>query len=66
MLHPELRYLIIDEVTMMLDPLTQARVWTELMRLIRERGIELLMITHNPTLVPWSCGDAIHLDRLSP
>ena len=50
----------------MLDPLTQAQIWTELTGLTRERGIGLLMITHNPALVSRLCDDAIHLDRLNP
>jgi len=65
-LHPKLRYLIADEMTTMLDPLTQAQIWTELTGLTRERGIGLLMITHNPALVSRLCDDAIHLDRLNP
>ena len=65
MLYPELRYLIADEITTVLDPLTQAQIWTELTGLTRDRGIGLLMITHNPALVSRLCDDAIHLDRLS-
>ena len=65
-LHPELRYLIADEMTTMLDPLTQAQIWTELTGLTRKRGIGLLMITHNPALVSRLCDAAIHLDRLNP
>ena len=65
-LHPELRDLIADEITTVLDPLTQAQIWTELTGLTRDRGIGLLMITHNPALVSRLCDDAIHLDRLNP
>lgn len=62
----ETRVLIADEMTTMLDPLTQAQIWTELTGLTREKGIGLLMITHNPALVSRLCDDAIHLDHLSP
>lgn len=64
-LYPELRYLIADEITTVLDPLTQAQIWTELTGLTRDRGIELLMVTHNPALASRLCDDAIYLNRLS-
>lgn len=45
----------------MLDPLTWAQIWTELTGLTRDRGIGLLMVTHNPALVSRLCDDAIYL-----
>lgn len=61
----ETRVLIADEMTTMLDPLTQTQIWTELTGLTRNRSIGLLMVTHNPALVSRLCDDTIHLDRLS-
>ena len=64
-LYPGLRYLIADEMTTMLDPLTQARICTQLTSLTRERGIGLLLISHNPALVDRLCDDAVHLDQIN-
>lgn len=64
-LHPGLRYLIADEMTTMLDPLTQAHICTRLTGLTRERGIGLLLISHNPALVDRLCDEAVHLDQIN-
>lgn len=64
-LYPGLRYLIADEMTTMLDPLTQAQVWTRLISLTKKRQIGLLMITHNPALVERLCDQSIHLDEIN-
>lgn len=64
-LYPGLSYLISDEMTTMLDPLTQAQIWTRLVALTRERQIGLLMITHNPALVKRLCDDAVRLDQIN-
>lgn len=64
-LHPRLRYLVADEMTTMLDPITQALIWSRLVGLTRDRGIGLLVITHSPPLAKRLCDDIVHLDRLN-
>ena len=49
----------------MLDPITQALIWSRLVGLIRERGIGLLVITHNPALAGRLCDDIIRLERIN-
>lgn len=44
------RYLIADEMTAMLDAVTQARVWRRLLRAQQDRGFGLLLTTHSPSL----------------
>lgn len=61
-LHPELRYLVADEMTTMLDPLTQAQIWHTLLGLCRERGTGLLVVSHNPALVARLCDRVVPLD----
>jgi len=43
----EPRYLILDEATAMLDPVTREEIWDLLFRWKRERDISLVFITHN-------------------
>jgi peptide/nickel transport system ATP-binding protein len=46
--HP--RYLIADEISTMLDAVTQARIWRVLLDACAEHGIGLVLVTHSPTL----------------
>ncbi len=64
-LHPGLRYLIADEMTTMLDPLTQAQICTRLVSLASQRGIGLLFISHNPALLKRLCTTIIRLDEIN-
>lgn len=54
-LHPGLRYLVADEMTTMLDPLTQARIWHAVRGLCAKRNVGLLVISHNPALLDRLC-----------
>lgn len=47
--HP--RYLVCDEMTAMLDAVTQADIWREVMRIADERGMGLLVVSHSPALL---------------
>jgi len=46
-LAPGLRYLVADEISAMLDPLTQAALWRRLL----EQGLGILAISHNAALL---------------
>lgn len=50
-LAPNLRYLVADEITAMLDPITQAEIWRYLMRLAAERRVGILAISHDKSLL---------------
>lgn len=45
------RYLICDEMTAMLDALTQAQIWHEVMAIARERSMGLIVVSHSPALL---------------
>lgn len=45
------RYLICDEMTAMLDALTQAQIWHEVMAIARERTMGLIVVSHSPALL---------------
>lgn len=49
----------------MLDPITQALIRSRLVGLIREWGIGLLVITHNPALAGRPCDDIVRLERIN-
>ena len=50
-LDPRVRYLLADEISAMLDPLTQAAMWRSLLDVVRARGIGLLVISHDSVLL---------------
>lgn len=46
-LGPETKYIIADEITTMLDAVTQAQVWTKLLRMTADCKLGVLAISHN-------------------
>lgn len=50
-LGPATRYLVADEISGMLDAITQAELWKTLLLLSRERGIGILAISHDRALL---------------
>lgn len=50
-LHPKTKYIIADEITTMLDALTQAQIWQVLISEVKERNIGILVISHNQNLL---------------
>ncbi|MCH1867271.1 ABC transporter ATP-binding protein [Nocardioides sp. CFH 31398] len=45
------RYLVADEVSASLDPLTQAALWRDLLAVTRERGVGMLVVSHDAPLL---------------
>ncbi|CAM4394121.1 ABC transporter ATP-binding protein [Paenibacillus tarimensis] len=54
-LGPETKYLIADEMTAMLDAVTQVQIWHAMLELARERNIGMLIISHDPGLLKRIC-----------
>lgn len=44
------RYLIADEISTMLDAVTQAQIWHVLLQEVQERSIGLIFVSHSPAL----------------
>ena len=44
------KFLIADEISTMLDALTQAQIWQALLALVQERNIGLIFVSHSPAL----------------
>lgn len=54
-LGPGTRFLIADEITTMLDAITQAQVWHAILQIVRERDLGLLVISHDEHLISRIC-----------
>ncbi|PZO94923.1 MAG: nickel ABC transporter ATP-binding protein [Streptococcus pyogenes] len=59
-LHPKTKYLIADEMTTMLDSITQAQVWQSLLHIVKDRQLGLVIISHDFTMLEKLC-DACYL-----
>ena len=49
-LGPETKFVIADEMSTMLDVITQAQIWNVMLGLIEKRGVGMLAITHSAEL----------------
>ncbi len=54
-LGPGTRYLIADEMTTMLDPITQAQIWQSMLDIAKARNLGLLVISHDHALLARIC-----------
>ncbi|MFB9327646.1 ABC transporter ATP-binding protein [Paenibacillus aurantiacus] len=54
-LAPQTRFLLADEMTAMLDAITQARIWRTVLDLAAERQMGLLVVSHDRHLIDRIC-----------
>ena len=64
-LGPETKYLICDEITTMLDVITQAQIWNLLLEISTKRKLGMLVITHNMALAHKVCDRVIDLPKIN-
>jgi len=62
-LGPETSFLIADEMTTMLDAITQAQIWQKVLEISHARQIGLLIISHDHALVNKICNRTISFPR---
>ena len=60
-LGPGTRYLLCDEITAMLDLITQAQIWDFLLREAQARNLGLLIVSHHAALLERICGRILPL-----
>ncbi len=65
-LNPNTRYIIADEMTTMLDSVTQAEIWSQLLEICKERKIGLAIISHETELVAKLCDKVLSLKQMQP
>ncbi len=64
-LAPQTKFIIADEISTMLDVITQAQVWQLLLKVLKERGIGLIAITHSPELAKRICDRVIDFNEIN-
>lgn len=60
-LHPQTKYLIADEMTTMLDAITQAFIWKNLLKIVKKRNLGLIVISHDKELVDHICDRCLYM-----
>ena len=61
---PETKFVIADEMSTMLDVITQAQIWELMLRIVEKRKMGMLVVTHNPLLAERICTRVIEFDKL--
>lgn len=64
-LGPKTRFLIADEMSTMLDVITQAQIWELMVGIVEERRMGLIVVTHNEALAQKVCTRIISLPELN-
>jgi peptide/nickel transport system ATP-binding protein len=63
-LSPDTRILVCDEITTMLDVITQAQIWKLLLDAAEERKLGMLIVTHNMALAERICTRIVKFETL--
>ena len=64
-LGPETKFLICDEISTMLDVITQAQIWNLLLNISKERKIGMLIVTHNIELAKRVSDRIVYMDEIN-
>ena len=64
-LSPETKFLVCDEISTMLDLITQAQIWNFLLKISKKNEFGMLVVTHNMELAKRVCDRVIELPKLN-
>lgn len=64
-LGPATRFLLCDELSAMLDLITQAQIWQFLLAEAERRSLGLLIVSHSPTLLERLCTRVVCLEEFA-
>lgn len=62
-LSPDTKFLICDEMSTMLDVITQAQIWNVVLDYAKENNVGIVVVSHEKTLVDKICTRVVHLDN---
>jgi peptide/nickel transport system ATP-binding protein len=64
-LNPETKFLIADEMTTMLDAITQVQILDSVLKIVKKRQMGFLLVSHDMDLVDTICDDKIYLKDIN-
>ncbi|WP_148551080.1 ABC transporter ATP-binding protein [Paraclostridium bifermentans] len=62
-LSKDTKFLIADEMTTMLDAITQAQIWNVVLDYIKENNIGIIVISHEKSLIQRICDRVVNLEK---
>ena len=65
MLGPETKFLVCDEISTMLDAVTQAQIWRFILEVADKRNMGIIVVTHNTALAEKVCDRIVYLPELN-
>jgi len=63
-LGPQTKFLIADEMSTMLDVITQAQIWELMLKVVERNNLGLLVVTHSAELANQVCNRTINFEML--
>ena len=64
-LNPNTKFLIADEMTTMLDAITQVQILDSVLKIVKQRKMVFLLVSHDMDLVETICDDKIYLKDIN-
>lgn len=64
-LNPNTKFLIADEMTTMLDAITQAQILDTILKIVKERKMGFLLVSHDMPLVETICDEIIYFKDIN-
>lgn len=61
---PRTKFIIADEMSTMLDVITQAQIWELMLKIVEKRNLGMLVVTHNFALAERICTRVIEFEQL--
>lgn len=62
---PETKYLVADEITIMLDTINQAQIWETVLQVVKQRQIGMLVVSHELPLLNRICDRILSFEELT-
>ena len=64
-LNPKTKFIIADEISTMLDAVTQVQIWEALIKHCRTNSIGILAVSHDPELLEVVCDDIVYFKDIN-
>ncbi|MBR5954179.1 MAG: ATP-binding cassette domain-containing protein [Methanobrevibacter sp.] len=64
-LNPKTKFIIADEISTMLDAVTQVQIWDALIKHAKANNIGILAVSHDPELLEVICDDILHFNEIN-
>ncbi len=64
-LNPKTKFIIADEISTMLDAVTQVQIWDSLLKQARKNEVGVLVVSHDKRLLNRVCDDIVYLKDIT-